>query len=129
MAAAAGAATVMGFAPFHAFPLPLFTLALLFWLWHDAAPRRAFALGWCFGLGLFVAGASWIYVSLNMFGSMPMPLAALATLLLCAFLALFPALAGWCTARFRKSTPTALVLLAPAAWTLTEWTRDWIFTG
>ena len=125
----AGAATVPGFAPYAAFALPLFTLAALFWLWLEATPGRALFLGWMFGLGLFLAGASWIYVSLNTFGAMPLPLAALATLLFCAFLALFPALAGWCAARWRKGAGTTLLLLCPAAWTLTEWTRDWIFTG
>ena len=125
----AGAATVSGFAPFDAFPVPLVTLAALFWLWHDAIPRRALLLGWLFGLGLFLAGASWIYVSLSTFGAMPMPLAAFATLLFCAFLALFPGLAGWCIARWRKGASATFVLLCPAAWTLAEWTRDWVFTG
>jgi apolipoprotein N-acyltransferase len=125
----AGAASVPGFAPFGVFVFPLVTLAALFWLWREAAPRRAFFLGWLFGLGLFLAGASWVYVSLHTFGAMPMPLAALATLLFCAFLALFPALAGWVVARLSAGAGTTLALLAPAAWTLTEWTRDWIFTG
>ena len=84
----AGAATVLGFAPFHATPLPFITLALLFWQWSQAAtPRQAFNSGWWFGLGFFLTGVSWIYVSLHTFGAMPMPLAAAATLLFCAFLA------------------------------------------
>ena len=91
-----GALTVTGFAPFHLFPVPIITLALLFLLWRGSAtPLRAALLGFCFGLGLFGAGVSWIYVSLHDFGAMPLPLAALATFLFCAFLALFPALVGW----------------------------------
>ena len=125
----AGAATVPGFAPFGFFAFPFVTLAVLFWLWLPAKPGRAFFLGWLFGLGLFLAGASWVYVSLHAFGAMPLPLAALATLLFCAFLALFPAIAGWCAARFRSGTVSHLLLMCPSAWTLTEWTRDWIFTG
>src|ERR1043165_4047464 len=62
-------------------------------------PRRAFWSGYAFGLGLFGAGVSWVYVSLHTFGAMPLPLAALATFLFCAFLALFPAAAGWLQAR------------------------------
>jgi len=130
MAFAAGAATVLGFAPFHLFPVPLLTLALLFWLWmRSATPRNAFLTGWCFGLGFFLAGVSWIYVSLHTFGAMPMPLAALATLLFCAFLALFPAAAGYATAKARCGDAVKLTLLAPALWTLIEWMRGWIFTG
>jgi apolipoprotein N-acyltransferase len=126
----AGAATVLGFAPFHLFPLPLVTLALLFWLWiKSITPRSAFVIGWYFGLGLFLTGVSWIYVSLHTFGAMPLPLAALATLLFCAFLALFPAVGGYLVARFRTGDTIKLVLCAPAVWTLVEWTRSWIFTG
>ncbi|MEQ1775988.1 MAG: apolipoprotein N-acyltransferase [Burkholderiales bacterium] len=127
---AAGAITVLGFAPFQLFPVPLITLALLFWLWaNTSTPQRAFAIGWYFGLGLFLAGISWIYVSLHTFGAMPLPLAGLATLLFCAFLALFPAVGGYVVARARCSETIKLALLAPAVWTLIEWTRSWIFTG
>ena len=126
----AGALTVAGFAPFHVSPLPFVTLALLFWQWSQAAtPKRAFKIGWAFGLGFFLAGVSWIYVSLHTFGAMPMPLAAFATLLFCAFLALFPALAGYAVMRSRRATTFKLMLLAPALWVLAEWVRSWIFTG
>ena len=37
---------------------------------------------------------SWIFVSLYVYGNMPAILAGLATLLFCAVLALYPALAG-----------------------------------
>jgi apolipoprotein N-acyltransferase len=127
---AAGALTVAGFAPFHASPLPFVTLALLFWQWSLAdTPKRAFHIGWWFGLGFFGAGVSWIYVSLHNFGAMPLPLAALATLLFCAFLALFPAAAGYCVARSRRADTVKLMLVAPACWVLAEWIRSWIFTG
>lgn len=126
----AGAVSVLSFAPFHAWPLPFATLALLFWQWSRASsPRAAFNLGWWFGLGFFLAGVSWIYVSLHNFGAMPMPLAALATLLFCAFLALFPAAAGYAAARIGGTLAVKLVLAAPAAWVLAEWVRSWIFTG
>jgi apolipoprotein N-acyltransferase len=126
----AGAATVLGFAPFSVYPLPVIALALLFWLWSRAAsPRTAFFVGWAFGLGYFLCGVSWIYVSLHNFGAMPLPLAALATFLFCAFLALFPATVGYAFAKVHLPVGLKLSLFAPAAWTLIEWTRGWIFTG
>ena len=66
LAMLAGAATVLGFAPFLLFPLPLASLALLFGLL--AGRRRSgegFALGLAWGLGCFVAGISWLYVALH----------------------------------------------------------------
>jgi apolipoprotein N-acyltransferase len=125
-----GAATVAGFAPFGFFPLPIFTAAGLLWLWQGAAtPRRAAALGFAYGMGLFLTGASWVYVSLHEFGAMPAPLAAVATLLFCVVLALYPALAGYAQARFAGPVAARQLLLIPALWMLTEWLRSWIFTG
>jgi apolipoprotein N-acyltransferase len=125
----AGAATVLAFAPAGVFPLALLTFAVLIHLWMAATPRSAFWSGYWFGFGLFGAGVSWVYVSLHNFGGMPMPLAALATALFCAFLALFPAIAGWLQARIPASSAVRACLLIPAAWVLLEWLRSWILTG
>lgn len=129
-ALALGAVTVTGFAPFYLYPVPLFTIALLLRLWnHAPSPKRAAALGWWFGLGFFMTGVSWVYVSLHDFGAMPAPLAAFATLLFCAFLALSPALAGYASAALRGPSWLKLALFVPAVWTTAEWTRGWVFTG
>ncbi|MDP2811455.1 MAG: apolipoprotein N-acyltransferase [Rhodocyclaceae bacterium] len=91
-----GAASVLGFAPFGLFPLPILTLALLFVLWRRSeTPRGAAWLGFAWGMGFFLTGVSWVYVSMHDVGGMAMPLAAVATLAFCAVLALFPALAGF----------------------------------
>jgi apolipoprotein N-acyltransferase len=130
----AGAAAVLGFSPFDFFPAALGALAVLFHLWLGAAsPRAAFGCGFFFGLGLYGAGVSWVYVSLNRFGGMPMPIAAAATLGFCAFLALFPALAGWIQARIARDSAAPVILratlLVPALWVLLEWSLSWFLTG
>lgn len=125
----AGAASVFAFAPFGLEPLAFLTLALLIHFWIDAPPRRCAWLGFWFGLGLFGAGVSWVYVSLSRFGGMPPVLAGIATALFCAFLALFPAAAGWMQARIPAPAGIRACLLIPAAWVLLEWTLTWIFTG
>jgi apolipoprotein N-acyltransferase len=125
----AGAATVLAFAPAGLFPLAILTFAVLIHQWRAATPRRAFTSGYWFGLGMFGGGVSWVYVSMHNFGGMAMPLAAIATLLFCAFLALFPAVAGWLQARIPARPAARACLLIPAAWVLIEWLRSWIFTG
>lgn len=125
----AGAATVLAFAPFELHPLAFLTFALLIHLWMRAPPRRCAWNGFWFGLGLFGAGVSWVYVSLHQFGGMPAPLAAFATIGFCAFIALFPAMAGWLQARVPASDAVRACLLIPAAWVLFEWLRGWILTG
>ncbi|MBI4987077.1 MAG: apolipoprotein N-acyltransferase [Rhodocyclales bacterium] len=125
-----GAATVAGFAPLEWFPLPLLTLAWLFHAWRQAPTALVAArIGYFWGLGCFLAGVSWIYVSLHEFGAMAMPLAALATLLFCAFLALFPALAGFAFRRAQSGGSGCDALLAAGLWTTAEWARGWVFTG
>jgi apolipoprotein N-acyltransferase len=125
----AGAATVLAFAPAGLFPLALLAFAFLIHLWMHASPRRAFLSGYWFGLGMFGAGVSWIYVSMHTFGGMPWPLAGFATLLFCALLALFPAAAGWMQARIPAHPALRACLLIPAAWVLLEWLRSWLLTG
>jgi apolipoprotein N-acyltransferase len=130
----AGAAAVLGFSPVDFFPATLAALVALAHLWLRApSPRAAFGVGYFFGLGLYGAGASWVYVSLHRFGAMPMPLAAVATLAWCAFLALFPALAGWIQARIARDAAATVALratlLIPAAWMLMEWPLSWFLTG
>ena len=135
----AGLLCVFGFAPFGIFVIPVLALAVLFALWGRAdSPSVAAWLGFSFGLGLFVAGIGWIYVALHDYGNMPMLLALLATLLFAAFLALFPAMAGYAQARFGETHGTRfpatngmlrMMLVMPGAWVLAEWVRGTIFTG
>ena len=117
------------FAPFGFYPVALLTFSWLAHAWRSRAPRDCARLGFAFGLGLFGAGVSWVYVSLHTFGGMPPVLAAAATLIFCAFLALFPAAAGWLQARLPTDAAVRACLVIPAAWTLFEWLRSWILTG
>ena len=121
----AGAASVIGFQPGW-FPVLLPAFALLIHLWVSSG-RSGFWLGFSYGLGLYGTGVSWIYISMNRFGGLVAPLAALATLGFCALLALFPALVGWAQARLPN--PSSRPLAIPALWVLVEWLRSWFLTG
>ena len=124
-----GAAAVLAFAPLELHPLAFLSFAFLIHQWVSAPPRRCLWLGFWFGLGLYGAGVSWVYVSLHQFGGMPAPLAGFATVAYCTFLALFPAAAGWLQARVPAPDAVRVCLLIPAAWVLFEWLLVWIFTG
>jgi hypothetical protein len=126
----AGAATVFGFAPFGFAYVPVVTLAFLMAFWQGAAsPRAAAAVGFAFGIGLFVAGASWVFIALNTFGGMPLLLAGIGTAGFCSFLALYPALTGWLAVRWTKPQSWERALAGAAIWTLAEWARSVVFTG
>lgn len=125
-----GMLTVLGFAPFYLFPAPVVTVALLLAFCHksQSALKNA-ALGFCFGMGLFSAGVTWIYISLHDFGLMPMPVAVIALIILCAYLSLFPALAFWLLTKLRVASPFLWASLAASLWMLSEWLRGTLFTG
>ena len=125
-----GALTVLGFAPFYLFPLPLVTLAFLCHFWRNSArPRAAGLLGFSFGMGMFSAGVTWLYISLHDFGAMPMPVAVLALIFLCGYLALFPAMTGWILKKLDIAAPIVWALAAGALWALSDWLRSVLFTG
>lgn len=124
-----GGLAVLAFAPIGYWGLIFLSLYFLTRLWENDKPRQMFIDGWWYGLGLFGAGVSWVYVSMAVYGGMPSWLAALATFLFCGFLALFPACAGWLSAKLSPPGPFRLLLGIPAGWVVMEWIRGWIFTG
>ena len=131
LAFVAGALTVLGFAPFGFGILPVFALALLFFLWRN--PARAGLNAWsgyAFGLGLMGFGVFWIRISIAQFGGVPLALAVVITLVFILFMASYYALAGWLSERLRgESDVVWLVLVLPGVWVLMEWLRGWLFTG
>lgn len=123
-AALLGATTVLGFAPFYFYSLPLITLFVLCdLLCRSQTSFHAFCVGLCFGLGMYVAGLSWMVTTLHDFGEMPLWLAYMSTAILCLYLASFTALATWIAAYAR-----ALWCL-PFAWGLADWLRGYIGGG
>jgi apolipoprotein N-acyltransferase len=128
--AALGAVSVAAYGDWPLWPLPLAALAGLAWLWlRSPTPRAAAAAGFAFGLGHFLVGVSWVYVSLHHFGGLPAPLAGLATIVFCLILAAYPATVGWAQAKVGAPPAVRLMLVIPALWTLAEWLRGWLFTG
>ena len=125
-----GASCVLGFAPFYFYPASILSLIGLFYFWQqNATSKQAAYYGFIYGLGLFTTGIYWIYISLHDFGNMPSAMACLATFLLSAFMALFPALVGALSVKVSRRQPIQLLIVIPIIWALADWTRSWIFTG
>lgn len=130
LATLGGIFSVTGFAPWNIFPLPILSLALLFYLWSRAdTPRAAAGIGFAFALGMLGTGVGWIYVALHDYGYMPILLALIATLLFTSLLALFPALLGYVQAKIPLTGWAKTGLLLPALWVIAELMRGYLFTG
>ncbi|MBS1129416.1 MAG: Apolipoprotein N-acyltransferase [Proteobacteria bacterium] len=130
LAALIGAAGVLCFAPFGLFWLaPVIWGALFALLQRAESPRQGLLTGLSFGLGFFLCGVSWVYVSLSVFGGMPWWLAGPAAFLFCTVMALFPMIAGWVFKRWQPGNLWQQALLFAALIAGLDWVKGWIFTG
>jgi len=126
----AGAILTLAFAPFFIFPLAILSPALLLGLWLYVTPKQAFLRGWLFGLGFFGTGVYWVFISIHTYGNASVLLAGFITCVFIAFLALFPAIAGYLLNRYFPYPKESKIIFAfSALWLLLEWIRSWIFTG
>ncbi len=116
-----GIAQTQAFAPHDWWWLQILSLAGLAALVADAPRARvAAATGYAFGLGWFLSGIWWLYISMHVYGEMPAWMAALAVVLFSAFLSLYPALASAAWHRLATRLPrlsiwTPLALAPPGA--------------
>ncbi|MFG0455371.1 apolipoprotein N-acyltransferase [Shewanella mangrovisoli] len=127
-----GASTALSFAPYSLWIIYPIAMALALWLSSSLAPKASFFHWLSFGFGCFAVGISWVHVSMDTFGGLPLAASVGLMALLALYLALYPALTGlglaWLT---RTNTPSLWrnLLLFPALWVLTEWARGWVMTG
>lgn len=129
-AAAAGLLHTASFAPLEAWWLQVLALAWLAHLSWSASPRRAAAQGAAFGIAWLGSGLWWLHISMHQFGHIPWLLAALAVLLLAAFLSLYYAGALALAAWLRKGgNPGWHALTWALCWLLAELARATLFTG
>jgi apolipoprotein N-acyltransferase len=125
-----GLSLPLAFAPYDIFPLAIIAPAGLFALSLQASPKKAFWLGFLFGLGLFGAGVYWVYISIHVIGEVPTSFAVLITTLFVTILAAYPATVMYTANRYFSTPKTATLICAyPALWVLSEWVRSWLFSG
>ena len=123
----AGGLTTLTASPFELWWLGPIAAGLVYLGIHELTAGQAALRGWCYGVGLFGSGASWVYVSIHDYGYTGVPLALLLTTLFVAGLALFFAVTF---GLYRCLCGPRLGFLTFAgAWVLGEWLRTWLFTG
>ena len=136
LAGLAGAVGTLAFSPFDYWPLMIASVAALFVLLNQTSSTKAAAVRSLFyGLGLYGAGASWVYVSIHQFGDAPIVLAIFLTVLFVLALSLaFFVPIGYLysrlsTAQSSSSSSWRKVLVFAGLWVLGEWLRSWLLTG
>lgn len=129
-AGAAAASAYLGFAPIGWWWVPGIAFAVLSALVFNATSvKRAALIGFVFGLTYFLTGVSWVRISLNEFGGMPLLMAWFAAFLFAAFLALYATLACAFAAWVRPKHWLGAAFVFACAWTFGEYLRAYLFTG
>jgi len=121
-----GASLTFAFAPFDAWWLPFIVLPVWFFV-QAQHTQHSFKLAWFFSFGYFAAGISWIHVSIAVHGGLPLIASVGMMSVLCAYLAIFPALAMYLTSRFFAKQFWPLTL--PLLWLALEFVRAHFMTG
>ena len=124
----AGLSLIFAYAPFSQWYLTLFIPAVVFHKLQFQTPKKSAKLIGFFAFGWFASGISWVHVSIDQFGGLPLVVSLSIMLLLCIYLALYPALAAYLTARFSKNQQLNLWLL-PSFWLISEYLRSVVLTG
>lgn len=124
-----GASLVLGYAPFTQAWLVIPVLIAMLALTEPASASAAWRYGFYFGLGWFTAGLSWIYVSIDQFGGLPVIATLAILLLLFAYLALFPALAFRLWKVSERWLGSFAIGVLPLCWLLAESLRGSLLTG
>ncbi|QDF74489.1 MULTISPECIES: apolipoprotein N-acyltransferase [Shewanella] len=126
----AGASTTLAFAPYGYWPIYLLALAFALGHSHSLAPKQAFGYWLSFGFGCFSIGISWVHVSMDVYGGLPLIASLGLMAMLALYLALYPALAGYLSAKLSPHSYWLRYLaIFPASWVLMEWARGWVLTG
>ncbi|EMD82790.1 apolipoprotein N-acyltransferase [Pacificimonas flava] len=126
---AAGIAGGFAFAPWNLWPLMLLSLgAMLLFVENAESRKRAFGIGWWWGLGNFLVGQYWIAHAFQYQANMPAWTGIPAVILLSMIMALYPGISAAVAVRFGKS-PAARGLAFAGTWMLTEWLRGYLFSG
>jgi len=133
-AGAAGTLLPLALAPFDLPLLDLVSVAVLYALVSRSPPAKAALLGWCYGVGKYGLGASWIYVSIHDYGNASPALAGALVGLFVAAMALFPSAmtAAYASMRERADTarrPVLDALAFVACYVGLEWLLTWVLTG
>ena len=129
LALIAGALIPLSLAPFNYWWTGPIALAALAACLQHSSPRESLLRGWLFGSGSFLAGVSWIYVAMYVYGNTSAALSALMTGLFCLALGLVTGLFAYSYSRFLRTEGSTNILGFAAAWVIFEWFRGWFMTG
>jgi len=125
----AGLFLPLGFAPFELWILSILSFSCLIYLLDSLDWRQSFYVCFCFGLGYWVVGISWVYVSIHYHGNIDKISSLLITSAFIFCLSLYTGTVGLLYKKLSKESNFNAVLLFPICWFMVEVIRSYLFTG
>ena len=124
----AGALLPLSLAPFSLWPIAILSITPLFICLKNQSISQAFKYAAIYGFGLYITGASWIFISMHVHGDVSAVFALVGTILFCLFVAIIFALPFVFITLIPQSLSYWIIGL-PAIWVISEWFRSWILSG
>ena len=124
-----GSLFAFGFAPFSLWPLSIASICFFMYLLEDLSIKQSFIVSFFYGLGYWLCGISWVYVSIHYYGNIGIIGSSLITLLFVSCLSIYMGLFGSLYQYLSSSSNKDKILLFPACWVLVEIIRSFLFTG
>ena len=124
-----GALFTLSFAPFNFFLLAPLVMVPLFYLCLKYKPKQTAIYLFFFGLGHFLSGLYWVYISVHIFGGAPVWAAILLMFALVILMSSYFLIAGFIISYLCRHKKKYIIIIGPSVWILIEWIRGWAFSG
>lgn len=128
-AALAGLVLPLGFSPGELWGVSVLSLCTLIYLLENLNSRQSFYTCFFYGLGYWLSGISWVYVSIHYHGNLNIISSSLITILFICCLSLYTGMVGLLYKKLSISHSFNAILIFPICWFLVEIIRGYLFTG
>ncbi len=129
LAALSGVLLILIFPKFNFEPLAWVVLVPLLAAIDGVSPRRAFWLGWLFGLVGYTGILHWLTGTMVRYGGIPGPTSVMVMLLLVLYIGLYTAAFAYLLVRVAGERPLLRFAFAPVLWTTLELVRTHFLSG
>ena len=124
-----GTLLTLAFSPFNLFYLAPFLMMAVFYCCLKCPPHLTAKYLFSFGLGHYLSGTYWIYISVHIFGNAPLWVAIVLMVCLVLLMSSYFAIAGWLISWFSYQHRVSIIFSGPSIWILVEWLKGWLFSG
>ena len=129
IAVLSGSSFALGFAPFFLWPLSILSICILMYLLDGQGRKESFIISFLYGLGYWLCGISWVYVSIHYHGDISIIGSSLITFLFISCLSIYMGIFGILYNYLSTNSAQNAIIVFPVCWVFIEILRGILFTG